>query len=42
MENNQWKEVVHVKSSLEAKDGQFAMFVGSLATISFRSRRIVQ
>jgi hypothetical protein len=26
MEN--WKKEIHVKSSLEAKDGQFAMFVG--------------
>ena len=28
MENNQWKKVIHVESSLEAKKGQFAMFIG--------------
>jgi cytidyltransferase-like protein len=28
MENNEWKEFIHVESSLERKDGQFAMFVG--------------
>ena len=28
MENKEWKQVIHVKSSLERKEGQFAMFVG--------------
>jgi len=28
MENKEWKQVIHVESSLQAKDGQFAMFVG--------------
>jgi adenylylsulfate kinase len=28
MENNQWKKEIHVESSLERKNGQFAMFVG--------------
>jgi phosphopantetheine adenylyltransferase len=28
MENKEWNKVIHVKSSLEAKDSQFAMFVG--------------
>ncbi len=28
MENNEWKEVVHVKSSLEPKTNQYSMFVG--------------
>jgi len=28
MENKEWKKEVHVESSLERKDGQFAMFVG--------------
>lgn len=28
MENNQWKEVVHVESSLQPKTNQYAMFVG--------------
>ena len=28
MENNEWKEFVHVESSLDKKDGQFAMFCG--------------
>ena len=28
MENNEWKKEVHVESSLERKNGQFAMFVG--------------
>ena len=28
MENNEWKELIHVESSLESKEGQFAMFCG--------------
>jgi adenylylsulfate kinase len=28
MENNNWKKEIHVESSLEAKNGQFAMFIG--------------
>lgn len=28
MENNNWKKEIHVESSLERKDGQFAMFIG--------------
>jgi phosphopantetheine adenylyltransferase len=28
MENKEWKQVIHVESSLQAKEGQFAMFVG--------------
>ena len=28
MENNNWKKKFHVESSLEAKDGQYAMFIG--------------
>jgi adenylylsulfate kinase len=28
MENHDWKEKVHVESSLERKNGQFAMFCG--------------
>jgi cytidyltransferase-like protein len=28
MENNEWKEFVHVESSLESKPNQYAMFVG--------------
>jgi adenylylsulfate kinase len=28
MENNDWKEVVHVESSLQPKTNQYAMFVG--------------
>ena len=28
MENNEWKEVVHVESSMEKKQGQYAMFIG--------------
>jgi len=28
MENKEWKQVIHVESSLQAKDGQFAMFCG--------------
>jgi len=28
MENNEWKEIVHVESSMEKKQGQYAMFVG--------------
>lgn len=28
MENNEWKEFIHVESSLERKKNQFAMFVG--------------
>ena len=28
IENNEWKEFVHVESSLETKKGQFAMFCG--------------
>ena len=28
MENNEWKEFVHVESSLEPKKGQYAMFCG--------------
>ena len=28
MENNEWKKEVHVKSSLEPKSNQYAMFVG--------------
>ena len=27
-EKNNWEKIVHVKSSLEAKEGQFAMFIG--------------
>lgn len=28
MKNNEWREFVHVESSLDKKDGQFAMFCG--------------
>jgi len=28
MENNEWQKITHVGSSLPARDGQFAMFVG--------------
>jgi phosphopantetheine adenylyltransferase len=28
MENKEWKQVIHVQSSLQAKEGQFAMFCG--------------
>jgi adenylylsulfate kinase len=28
MENNNWEKEIHVESSLERKDGQFAMFIG--------------
>jgi len=28
MENKKWDKVIHIQSSLQAKEGQFAMFVG--------------
>lgn len=35
MENNEWKKEVHVESSLEAKKGQFAMFIGRFQPLHF-------
>jgi adenylylsulfate kinase len=35
MENNEWKKEVHVESSLQAKKGQFAMFIGRFQPLHF-------
>lgn len=42
MENNEWKKEVHVESSLERKDGQFAMFIGRWQPIHLGHKEMFQ
>jgi adenylylsulfate kinase len=42
MENKEWKQVIHVKSSLERKEVQFAMFVGRWQPLHLAHKEMFQ
>ena len=42
MENNNWDKVIHVQSSLQAKEGQFAMFVGRWQPLHLAHKEMFQ
>jgi len=42
MENNNWKKTLHVESSLEAKEGQYAMFIGRFQPLHLAHKEMFQ
>jgi adenylylsulfate kinase len=42
MENNNWKKTLHVESSLEAKEGQYAMFIGRWQPLHLAHKEMFQ
>lgn len=42
MENSNWKKIVHVKSSLEPKKNQYAMFIGRFQPLHISHQALFQ
>jgi hypothetical protein len=42
MENNKWKKEVHIKSSLESKPSQYAMFIGRWQPLHLAHKQMFQ